>query len=347
MIKTLKKHKMAGLIREAINSYPDGICFAYPNGMTILANPTMNRVCHALTGQTILNAEQTWQWLNSREPVQNGVRLEWFSYAEDGETNYLSNAEIPPIFELEDKTVWQFQRAELEIGGIAMYQYTAENITQLYEYSRKLYEMNQRTRAYHERQRVLLNNIAKTNEEKERLHAKIRIHDNFGRCLIATKNYLEANARGLVLSQQEAQALCEEWEYAISSMSDLSAVKNKNDSSAEAEILHVAELIGCKVVLDGKQPVERQPRLLLFAAIRKALTNAVRHAGADHLYVRIRQDQGSYQVTICDNGQSNARRIREGVGLGTLRTRLEQNGARMQTVCENGVKLILTLPKEG
>ena len=70
-----KRRRAKRLIRAAIDSYPDGICFAYPNGTTLLANSAINRVCLALTGQTILNAERTWHRLNSDEPPFGGARV--------------------------------------------------------------------------------------------------------------------------------------------------------------------------------------------------------------------------------------------------------------------------------
>lgn len=243
--------------------------------------------------------------------------------------------------------MWQFRRAELQLDGIAMRQYTAENVTQIYRYSQKLSEMNRQTSAYHERQRALIEDIAKTNEEKERLHIKMQIHDDFGHCLIATRNYLEAGARGFMLGDREALKLCEEWERAIGNMSDLNPVKRESASSPEAEIMRVADLIGCRIVFDGELPKERAPRMLLLAAIRETLTNAVRHAGANRLFVCIKGDSEYYRVKISDNGRCSAASIPEGVGLGALRTQLEKSMARMDIECEGGVSLLLTLPREG
>ena len=338
MFKYPKMRRIKRLIRTAIDTYPDGICFAYPNGVTILANATMNQICLALTGQTVLNAEKTWEYLIGESPVQNGTRVEMIHDSE--------NAEALPIFELDDQTVWQFHRRLLIVHGIAMHQYTAENVTQLYRYGQKLQEVNRQTSAYHERQRALLKNITKTNLEKERIHIKMQIHDDFGHCLIATKNYLQTNEHGLSLGARERLELCEEWERVIDNMSDLSSVQKESASASEEEIQHVADLIGCKIVFEGDLPEERNARLLLFAAVREALTNAVRHAGANRLYVHIVPETESYRVEIYDNGHSAVKSVREGVGLGTLRTRLEKSMARMEINCENGVRLLLTLPKE-
>lgn len=110
--------------------------------------------------------------------------------------------------------------------------------------------------------------------------------------------------------------------------------------------MKVAELIGCRVEFVGKQPTERMALLLLYAAVREALTNAVRHASADTLTVTIRGDEKNYHVELSSNGTKRVSSIREGNGLGNLRKRLEQEGASMEVRCDGGVTLLLTLPKE-
>jgi len=113
----------------------------------------------------------------------------------------------------------------------------------------------------------------------------------------------------------------------------------------EEELLRVAELIGCRVIFQGKQPSERRPLLLMYAAIREALTNAVRHGGADCLMVQVEDDSKGYKVRISDNG-TGGDEICEGGGLRNLRVRLEQEGARMDISTDKGVVLQLWLPKE-
>ena len=61
MFKNLReRYYTTKLIKEAVDTYPDGICFAYPGGRSILTNPKINEVCYALTGQTITNADMMW-----------------------------------------------------------------------------------------------------------------------------------------------------------------------------------------------------------------------------------------------------------------------------------------------
>ena len=79
--------------------------------------------------------------------------------------------------------------------------------------------------------------------------------------------------------------------------------------------MQVAELIGCKVTFLGEQPKSRKALQLLYAAVREALTNAVRHADATELTVKIKQDKQRYHIEISDNGGVSVSSITEGNGL--------------------------------
>ena len=108
--------------------------------------------------------------------------------------------------------------------------------------------------------------------------------------------------------------------------------------------MQVAELIGCKVVFLGEQPKSRKALQLLYAAVREALTNAVRHADATELTVKIKQDKQRYHIEISDNGGVSVSSITEGNGLSALRQRLEQEGATLKVLCDNSVSLIVSIP---
>lgn len=82
----------------------------------------------------------------------------------------------------------------------------------------------------------------------------------------------------------------------------------------------------------------------MYAAIREALTNAVRHVNATELMVKIEQDEKSYHIEISDNGSVSVSSITEGNGLSALRQRLEQEGASLKVLCDNSVSLIIDIP---
>lgn len=323
-------------IRESIDTYPGGLCFAASDGRPILANKKMNDLCARLTGHTITNAERAWQELRS-------VKLADTSEGEQTgfSTVNPNTAQESFLCSLTDGEVWQFRRQSLMLGRAPIIQYEAEDITDLYRYRNRLRENNAQAEGLHERQRELLHNIVQNNLDKEILEAKIRIHDDFGRLLLMSRNTLAEGG-----TAPEMGKLFAAWENVISNMENAAATRVANRTTPEKELVQVAGMIGCQVRFNGRQPSERKPLLLLYAAVREALTNAVRHAGADCLTIDIRDEGNYYHAEIRNNGQKSRAPIQEGGGLGNLRRRLEQEGAQLQIDNSDGVTLILTIPKE-
>lgn len=340
MLKAMRKRlKLIHAIREAIDTWPDGICFACADGRPILANKTINDLCSRLTGHTITNAE--WAWMDLKALKQTFPPDE--SRTDADMVNSVNPDAEPERFlcRLADGTVWQFQRQNLDIRTVPVVQYEAADITELYHYRNRLRENIAQAETLQERQRDLLRNIVQNNLDKEMLEAKIHIHDNFGRVLLMSRSALNGEP-----GSRNDSELFRAWTAVISDMENASSRRTSSLNTPEKELVQVAKMIGCRVRFHGRQPSERKPLLLLYAAIREALTNAVRHAGADCLIIDIRDDGDNYHAEIRSNGRKTSAPIREGGGLGNLRRRLEQEGARLQIDSHDGVVLILTIPKE-
>lgn len=317
-----ERYRTSAMIRNAIDTYPDGICFAAADGRPILANKRINDVCYELTGHTVTNAAAMWQ------------ELELQAITPTHEADSI-------LCRLRDGTVWQFTKRPLSGERFSVMQYEVSDITELYEYRNRLEENNLRVSKLHERQRELLQNIVQNNLDKELLSAKMRIHDNFGRILIMTKNALADTGH-----EQSRIDLFTAWSNVIADMENAAVIPDERKSSPQIELLQVADLIGCRVEFLGKQPKERKALLLLYTAIREALTNAVKHAGADKLTIYISDSKGRYDIEIRSNGREMHSQIQEGGGLGSLRKRLEQDGATLDYRYDGPVTLVLTIPKE-
>lgn len=329
----MKKNTSAKMIKKAIDSYPGGICFSALDGRVILANEKMNKLILELTGHTILNAKVTWE--------------ELANFASNGKAEKLTQSWLPKdpdkesihqqlFFRFSDSSVWRFELRFLDSNTV---QVEAAEITELYRLSEELYENTIRLQEIQKRQKALLDSIVEINLNKEILAAKMHIHDELGHCLLATTKAITEDSLA-----ENADTLRKSWNSTIQDFSNISTVWTVPDSSLQSELMQVAELIGCKVVFLGEQPTQRKALQLLYAAIREALTNAVRHANATELMVKIEQDEKSYHIEISDNGSVSVSSITEGNGLSALRQRLEQEGASLKVLCDNSVSLIIDIP---
>ena len=329
----MKKNTSAKMIKKAIDSYPGGICFSALDGRVILVNEKMNKLMLELTGHTILNAKAAWEKLTNFANNGKAEKLpqSWLPKEPDNES---TRQQL--FFRFSDSSVWRFELRFLDSNTV---QIEAAEITRLYRLSEELYENTIRLQELQKRQKALLDSIVEVNLNKEILAAKMHIHDELGHCLLATTKAMTEDSLA-----ENADMLRKSWNSTIRDFSNISTVWTVPDSSLQSELMQVAELIGCKVIFSGKQPTQRKALQLLYAAIREALTNAVRHADATVLTVKIEQDEKSYHIEISDNGSVSVSSITEGNGLSALRQRLEQEGASLKVLCDKSVSLIVDIP---
>lgn len=326
-----RRRAVAAAIREAVDSCPDGLCFAAADGRPILVNRRMNALAEALTGRTVLDAGALWAELTASEGRGGARRLR---------QPWLPEGEEPALyFQLPGGTVWRFRRLALEEETV---QLEAVEVTELCRLSQTLYENNCRLRALQARQKALLEDIVQINQDKELLSAKIRIHGAMGGCLVATERCL---AQGT--DPAAAERLKDTWRETLRGLAGILPAPPPGGSDPREELLRAAGLIGCHVRFRGETPTGQRPLRLLYAAVREGLTNAVRHAGADVLTVDVAPAAGGWHVEITDNGRPPDGPIREGNGLGDLRRRLEEEGGSLAVRWAGGVRLSLELPAEG
>ncbi len=321
--------KLSGVVREAIDTFPGGLCFAMSDGRPVLVNRKMNYLFLKLTGHTILDAEEAWKELRVFPECQDGNATATLRQVQTGDLSRLE-------FHFPDDSVWQFSRKVLRDENYDFIQLEALEITELQHLSRELEEENLRLSDLRKRQQELLQNIAETNRKKELLAAKMRIHDELGQSVLSTKRALDAG--------KTDQEVLKGWKDSIRDLRNIPL--SEEEESPEKELVRVADMIGCKIEFQGERPENRKMKQLLYAAVREALTNAVRHAGADRLLVQTQRNGQSYHIVISDNGKMKAEKVKAGSGLGNLQVRLEEEGASMKIVCRNGVMLILELPGE-
>ena len=312
----MKKNTSAKMIKKAIDSYPGGICFSALDGRVILANEKMNKLMLELTGHTILNAKVTWE--------------ELANFASNGKAEKLTQSWLPKdpdkesihqqlFFRFSDSSIWRFELRFLDLNTV---QIESAEITELYRLSEELYENTIQLREMQKRQKALLDSIVEVNLNKEILSAKMHIHDELGHCLLATIKAITEDSLA-----ENADTLRESWNSTIRDFSNIPMVWTVPDSSLQSELMQV-----------------RKALQLLYTAIREALTNAVRHADATELTVKIGQDEKSYHIEISNNGSVTVSRITEGNGLSALRQRLEQEGASLKVLCDGSVSLLVDIP---
>lgn len=311
-------------VKEAFDNLPSGICFFDINGMLTLCNYQMHRLIFALTGRDLQSLADILNLLKN-PPVADAQPA---ATQRDGD-----------IFLVDDGSAWQFfvEKVTTRAGGIYT-QILAADVTELYRRKQELKEDNRRLNEYAERMRRLSANIITLIREEEILNMKMRIHDDIGRSVIATRQFLMQNR-----PMEELDLTT--WKMAVRLLKQDNVDREEEDVLARLET--AASGLNIKIVMNGKLPEDSMAAGLLYTAVRECMSNAVRHAQAGKLYVEFSSDEHTASAVITNDGRAPEGEITEGGGLSSLRVRMERAGGSMKVQSTPYFALMVTVPAEG
>lgn len=303
-------------IKESIDKLNAGLCFAIPNGRTILVNAVMNKLCYALTGRDLQNADSFWNRISSND-IQNDVEC-----LEKGDD---------PCYRLADGSVWRFSRKKLS----SFVQITASDITQLYIVNNQLEIKNTDLKALNMRLREYGENVVELTRSRERLETKVNIHRELGQALLATRRFLQ---------KEVDEPPIEIWKKNVSV---LRMEANLPEEDPYKMFLQAAKTIGIKIQMTGDFPEEVEIKNLFISAAVEALTNAVRHGSATTLYIDVVKQKNSFKIVFKNDGIKPTLPIKEGGGLGSLRKKVQKINGEMSISTQPEFSITLTVYKGG
>lgn len=317
-VRYRKKTITRSSVRESIDHLPTGLCFSNKIGVVLLANHRMYDLCQQIVGRDLQNAWLFWEIL-SKGVVRSDVER-------------LTQGE-QPSFRLTDGTVWSFSRSVRD--GVV--QLIAADITHLQKLADDLAEINLELAERNLRLREYSKNAERLARLQEQLDTKARIHSQFGQALLATRHFM-------VSQDESADSVLHRWEETIDS---LRAAKGTHPIGGSLESLKdAAQAAGLTLDIHGSLPDHPKTAALFLFAAMEALTNAVRHADAQHLYFEIAQTEDLDIARFANDGNIPTEPVTEGGGLGALRRKTEQAGGTMTIETKPAFALVLAVPKE-
>ncbi len=119
----------------------------------------------------------------------------------------------------------------------------------------------------------------------------------------------------------------------------------RDEIDSATRVLHAAD-ITADIDIDVEQAAlaPQEDRALAFA-LREAVTNVVRHAGATRCAIRLRGEQGRTVLEVRDIGCGGL--APDGSGLSGMRERLRQVAGTVERDGREGTRLVMTLPVAG
>ena len=293
-------------LQEGLDSLPDGISFSTEDGIPLLVNRKMQEISDAALGTGVLDMKRMLQSLEAGDLLP-GCR-----------TEKQGNA---VLLQLPDGSVWDIQHRKLFIRETAVVECIAYDMTEQYRKSLEMEKRNAHLSAVNDKIREYSQNMDEIIREREILAAKIRIHDDVGRSLLALRAYLTH-------PDDDRKGLAERWRFTISALKRGEFSKDTGDRM-EA-LAEAAEAVGVRLVFDGEIPKEQSALEIAAAAIHECLTNAVKHADGTELTIRTRRDGENTFFELENNGKPPETEIQEKGGLSTLRAMVEQHHGRME-----------------
>ena len=302
-------------VKEAFDNLPSVICYFDKNGMVTLCNHQMHRLIFAMTGKDLQSLPEL------SESLKNGGSL----FKRDND-----------IFILNDGSTWRLSKENVVVDDGSRYtQVTAANVTELYRRQNELQQDNKRLKDHALQMRRLSEDILTLIREEETLAMKMRVHDDIGRSVIATRKFLQHNR-----PMEELDLTV--WKNAVR------LLKPENELSEErsgaAKLLKAAESIGIRIIVRGEFPKSSAVSECFLLAIGECMTNAVRHAAADELYVEVKYAVDTVCAVISNNGTVPGEEVAEGGGLSSLRVSIENNGGTMKVKSFPRFELYVSVP---
>lgn len=316
-VKERKAHKdmlSPTSVKEALDNLKSGVCFSDSEGRIILINHAMSELYEFLTGS------YPQRLFELSEAIEGTERL-----SED-------------LYRLPDLRVIRIKKTALAQPGLeGVTQLSVFDVTELFGVNEKLSEENEELRKTNEELKKMYERIADRIREEETLNLRIKIHDEIGTSLIAINELIKND------SSQNIDESLSELQNAVSFLTGV----NETQAETLESVKHKAEKMKVRLVTSGTPPEDSEQYRLCVLAAGECLTNCVKHACADTLFIDFKNIDGLITVRYTNNGDVPRAPINEGGGLSSLRRSVEKSGGIMKVEAAPEFSLELILKKGG
>lgn len=308
-------------IKEAFDDLPCGICFYEASGVTRLVNSRRNDFSIRITGEYLLNGKKFISILTDENIKRNSL-----SHQEEEEY----------IISLDDH-VYSFRRREHQLSDKSLYEIIATDITRKHQLSRELNKKNKELSSFNKRMRQYGETIEELTIEKETLSAKRNIHDKLGKLLILSRQSLDKDR-----TEEEKEVLLSTWKNTLIAFESM---KENESNDTYDELFKAAKDIGISIIFSGRRPESRKGKKIAAKAIIECMTNTIKHAKGNEVYVSFKERNRFIEIQITNNGEQPKEEIKEGGGLSSLRLLIEREGGSMQIISFPRFEMNITIEK--
>ncbi|MFP5528617.1 sensor histidine kinase [Peptococcus simiae] len=311
------KYYLRRAVKEALDTLPSAICYFTSTGTIKLCNTAMYDLVRQMTGKDLQSFAELNIALEKCDKTTGIIR--------EGNT-----------FLFPDGQAWKYSsRVLTTVGGENYTEAVFSNVTELYEKRREGQSQAEALQAMNRDLKILAKNLQEMTREQEILNLKSQLHDQMNMGLVAIRRILQEEAisadNGLAITRfrRAIQVLQE----------DTSCPRDDL-----AEFIEDANLAGIQVIISGDFPKDKDLACLLLSVMREASVNAVRHADATLLDIRIKWTDERILLSISNNGNRPRGEVIPQGGLADLGQMITEAGGRMVIRSQAVFLLQVTLP---
>lgn len=299
LLKWRETHLSALSIKESIDELPSGLCYYNENGLPLLMNNEISTDCMSITGRALLNANEFWA------AIVGGFIIDGNNIVVGGDK---------PIIKLQNGTVKSFVRNERKENNSIFYEIKSTNITEEYALSLERENKNEILKKMNESLREYGKQINALTREKEVLAAKIRIHDETGRLLLATQRS--------ITQPHTRKALLSSWAQTVTAFGIVD--EESEQSKPIDDLIVAAKDSGVTIDYVGVRPNPNSiAEKIISNALHECLTNTILHSDGNSMTVIVNETKRFITLQITNNGEQPKSDIKEGGGLSSLRAFVE------------------------
>lgn len=293
-------------VKDSIDMLHAGLCYWEDGGRIILSNKKMDELCLAISGEMLLNGEKFLECLESES--------------------------IP----MADGTIKYFFHNQVEFEDKQIHELIAVDVTELYKKNElleqetiSLQKMNESLRKYNQ-------NIVETVRKQEILDAKVYIHDEMNRLMLVTTSNTE-----MPMAEEEFREILTLWRNNAILLGGES--EKAKDNADVSEVNQLAELLGIRLTWQGESPkvMSGSIRKVFIMVAREAIANAVKHAEAKTITIRIHKKAAKLLIEISNDGNLPDGEMAFGGGLSNIKRMVEEKRGQFRVEAKERFSMIL------
>lgn len=307
-----REHVSADSVKESLDHLPTGIAIYRGDGSCLLVNEKMNELSVALMGHAVMNGKELEEKTNLSEPA---------------------------IDILGKKYV--FHHNEILRPTATIHELIADDVTDLYEKTEELKKRNHEMSILAMKMKQYSNTIDDTVRKQEILQAKVNIHDEMNRLLLAT-----GYATGGEVSRDEVKKMLRTWQN--NALLLCREADKKPQSNMVSDIETLAKMIGMDVKWGSFPEISSlELRKLFDKMTREIMMNAAKHGKAKQIQIQGEETKEEWIFTYENDGEFTGEQIVFGGGLLNLQNHLQELHGSIEVIGTPRFTVVVRIPVGG